>query len=344
MTDTARVIRGFLEKPDDQRRWLDAWDLTVGQITTFLRAWESRGRRLPLSLFAGSNCHRDLAVVVVSEFFIRDRVSGVMPLVRFLRPCQSLADDAFVDQYITIIRKTARQNVHKLERENSPEAWNIRRNLRRTLRDSHGEFIDQSRGRYLEWAWSKSRSPQRLPMPCVDDTTLHTWVTSACREAPNTPSQCRHVFASLDGDDRFRNTLSYYQLVKTFVVVQLNHELPQEFVPESPLLARIRGMILVTAPAAAEETLNHDLPHLIKLAGIESHEKDGIIKAFHAWLADWVEHFDNDSLREYLCEQLGDIPLPVYQKRYHYVWNTLTGKCKDRILKRVRGQLGIDHD
>ncbi len=344
MTDTARVIRGFLEEPDDQKRWLEAWDLTVGQITNFLRAWEARGRRLPLSLFAGSNSHRDLAVVVVSELFMNDRATGVMPLVRFLRPHQSLSDNALVDQFLTIIRKTARQNVHKLERECSPDAWNIRRNLRRTLRDSHGEFIDRSRGQYLEWAWSKSRSPQRLPMPCVDDTTLHTWVTSACREAPNTPAQCRHVFTSLDDDDRFRNTLSYYHLVKSFVAVQLNHEPLQEVIPEPPVLVRIRGMIRVTAPTSAAETLDYDLPRLVKLAGIENQERDGIINAFHAWLADWVEHFDNDSLREYLCEQLGEIPLPVYQKRYHYLWNTLTGKCKDRILKRVRGQLGIEHD
>lgn len=344
MTDNARVIRDFLERPYDQKCWLSAWDLTVGQVTNFLRAWESRGRRLPLSLFAGGNCHRDLAVVVVSELFMQDRLSGVMPLVRFLRPCQTLADDGLVEHYLTIIRKTAKQNVHKLERETSPEAWNIRRNLRRTLRDSHGEFIDQSSGRYLEWSWSKSRSSRHEQLPGVDDTTLHTWVILACREAPNTPSQCRHVFSSLDGDDRFRNTLSYYPLVKTFVVVQLNHEPPQEFVPESPILVRIRGMIRGTAPTAAAETLDIDLPHLVKLAGIESHEKDGIISAFHAWLADWVEHFDNDSLREYLCEQLGEIPLPVYQKRYHYLWNTLTGKCKDRILKRVRVQLGIEHD
>jgi hypothetical protein len=182
------------------------------------------------------------------------------------------------------------------------------------------------------------------PVPRVDDTTLHTWVTSACREAPNTPSQCRHVFTSLDGDDRFRNTLSYYHLVKTFVVVQLNHEPPQDITPEPPVLVRIRGMIRATAPIAAAETLNHDLPHLVKLAGIESHEQDGIIRAFHAWLTDWVEHFDNDSLREYLCEQLGEIPLPIYQKRYHYLWNTLTGKCKDRMLRHVRSQLGINHD
>jgi len=343
MNDTARILRTFLAMPYDQTAWLAAWDLVVGQITSYLRAWESRGRRLPLSLFAGGNCHRDLAVVVVSELFIEEKLSGVMPLIRFLRPCLSLTDDKLTDQYLTIVRKTVRQNVHKLERESSPDAWNIRRNLRRTLRDSQGEFRDESNGKHLEWSWSKAASPGRLNLPRVDETSLHAWVTCACRECANTPTQCRQVFMKLDDDDRFRNTLPYYPLVKTFVAVQLNHEPPQEVTPESPLFVRIRGLIRSAAVAAANETLANDLPRLAKLAEITPEEVDGVTAAFNVWLADWTEHLDNDSLREYLCQRMGDIPLPVYQKRFHYLWNTLTGKCKDRILIRVRSQLGIDH-
>lgn len=344
MNDTARILRTFLSTPHDQTAWLAAWDLVVGQITSYLRAWESRGRRLPLSLFAGCNCHRDLAVVVVSELFMEEKSSGVMPLVRFLRPSLTLSDEKLIDQYLTVVRKTVRQNVHKLERETSPEAWNIRRNIRRTLRDSHGEFRDESNGKHLEWSWTKSQSSSRMTLPRADDRSLHAWVTSACRNGANTPEQCRHVFTALDDDDRFRNTLSYYPLVKMFVAVQLNHEPPQEVIPESPLFVRIRGLIRSAAGPASSETLSNDLPRLAELAGLSHDEVDGVTSAFHVWLSDWTEHLDNDSLREYLCERMGEIPLPIYQKRYHYLWNTLTGKCKDRILVRVRTQLGIERE
>ncbi len=341
MIDTARVIRTFLERPFDQAAWLGAWDLVVGQITSYLRAWESRGRRLPLSLFAGENRHRDLAVVVVSELFMQEKASGLFPLVRFLKPHAVKCDEALVEQYLAIVRKTVRQNVHKLEHETCAAAWKIRKNVRRALVHSHGEYVDHSKGRFLEWAWAKAKSNNRESLSRVDDTTLHTWVTSACREETNTPAQCRNVFESLDDDDRFRNSLSYFQLVKIFVAVQLDHDVPQEVVPDSPLLVRIRGLIQVASSHAFQETLGNDLPRLAELAGLDPGETKGVEAAFNVWLADWVEHFDNDSLREYLCEQLGEIPLPVYQKRFHYLWNTLTSKCKDRILMRVRKQIGI---
>ena len=344
MIDTARILRTFLASPHDNSAWLGAWDLVVGQITSYLRAWESRGRRLPLSLFAGENRHRDLAVVVVSELFMVEKASGLFPLIRFLKPHAGKCDEDFTEQYLAIVRKTVRQNVHKLERESSAESWNIRRNIRRALRQSNGEFKDLTDGRYLEWAWTKAKSLDRRALPRVDDATLHAWVTSACREEPHTPAQCRHVLAELDDDDRFRNSLSYFQLVKIFVAVQLDHDVPQEVVPDSPLLVRIRGLIQVASSHAFQETLGNDLPRLAQLAGLDPGETKGVEAAFNVWLADWVEHFDNDSLREYLCEQLGEIPLPVYQKRFHYLWNTLTSKCKDRILMRVRKQIGISSE
>lgn len=343
MVETARILRAFIAVPHDQRAWLNAWDLIVGHIALFLRGWESRGRRLPLSLFAGGDCYRDLAVVVMSELFTPHAGTGAVPLAEFLRAHVCRSDDELVEHCLMIIRKTARQNVHKLEQDTDSGAWNIRKNIRRTLRD-YPEFQDLSDGRFLEWTWTEAQSNHRSGLPRADDTTIHNWVITACREAPKTPAQCRHVFRSLDADDRFRNSLLYYPLVKTFVAVLLNHEPPQETVPESVVLVRLRGHIRSASIAAAEETLANDLPHLAKLAGLSAEEIAGVRNALTVWLADWVEHLDNDSLREYLSEQLGEIPLPVYQKRFHYLWNTLTAKCRDHILKRVRRQIGIDYE
>lgn len=339
--DSARILRTFIDSPDNRTAWLAAWDLVIGQITSYLRTWESRGRRLPLALFAGENKHRDLAVVVMSGLFIANSHGSACPLIRFLIPQVHRSDDAFIDQFLAIIRKTARQNVHKLERENGLEAWNIRRNLRRTLRQSKGEFRDVSGGKFSEWAWTKAEDGDRADRPTVEGTVLHTWVTAACRDESHTPGQCRQVFTSLDRDDRFRNTLPYFPLVKTFVTVQLDHDCPLEVVPDSPLLVRIRGLMRIAANPVSGEVLSNDLPHLAQLAGLNSDEAAGVSAALMVWLHDWIEHLDNDSLREYLNEQLGEIPLAVYQKRYHYLWNTLTSKCKDRIIQRVKKQLRI---
>ncbi len=340
----ARLLRTFIDSPENRTAWLAAWDLVVGQITAYLRAWESRGRRLPLSLFAGENRHRDLAVVVMSELFIVETKTGQCPLVRYLLPHSKKSDAAFLDHYLAIIRKTARQNVHKLERENGLEAWNIRRNLRRALRQSNGEFRDVSGGKFVEWAWARAKDSARVDQPSVEGTVLHTWVTTACRDESHTPAQCRRVFASLDDDDRFRNTLSYFPLVKTFITVQLDHDCQQEVLPDSPLLVRVRGLLRSAGNPVCREILNNDLPHLAQVAGLDSKEVEGVSAALQVWLSDWIEHLDNDSLREYLCEQLGEIPLPVYQKRYHYLWNTLTAKCKERIVQRVKKQLGIENE
>ena len=338
---TARILRTFVERPGDQAAWLTAWDLTVGQIAQYLRAWESRGRRLPLDLFAGSDRHRDLAVVVIGELFYEGKNNNPCPLAHHLEPHLNKCDDGLVEQFLAIIRKTTRQNVHKIERENGLEAWNIRRNLRRVLRQSKGEYLELADLRGSEWGWTKAKNSDRKAFPSADDATLHAWVVAASRDQAHTPGQCRHVFAALDADDRFRNALSYYRLVKVFVAVQLDHDLPQEILPDSPLLVRVRGLIHAACHPAREETLSQDLPHLARLAGLSDAEIHGVSVALGVWLDDWVEHFENDSLREYLCEQLGEIPLPVYQKRFHYLWNTLTGKCKDRILGRVRKQMGI---
>lgn len=339
--DNARIIRAFVENPSDPRRWRAAWDLTIEVTIRSLRSWESRGRHLPLELFAGDQRHRDLAVEVVYELFTRNK-SGEFPLARFLLPQMAEPDDVFLDHYLGIVRKTARQNAHKLEQDEAPDAWNIRRNIRHALRDSDGEFRDESDGRSLEWSWTHARFSTRRPLPLVDDTSLRAWVTSACREEAHTPGQCRHVFTKLDSDDRFRNTLLYYPLVKTFIAVLLDHQPPVETLPESPLLLRLRGLLRDAAPVAEKAVLTNDLPHLAKLAGLTAEEVHGIETALHTWLDDFLEHIEADSLRTYLSEQLGDVPLKVYQKRYHYLWNTLTGKCRDRIVKDVRNRMGLE--
>ncbi len=340
MTDIARIVRTFVERPSEQRAYLGAWDLTVGLIAEYLRVWEHRGRRLPLSLFAGEHAHRDLAIEIVAELFMPEKATGGYPLVRFLRPHLGRCDEEFVEQYLAIIRKTARQNVHKLEQQTSPDAWKIRKNIRRCLRDSNGEYIDLSSGRALDWAWTKAQSPGRVGSPRVGETMLHTWVTAAAREQSKTPGQCRQVFTQLDADDRFRNALLFYPLVRSFVTVLLDYDPPQEVAPESPFMVRLRGLINSAAPCACEDTLNQDLPHLAKLAGLEPSEVGAVERAFRTWLGDWVEHLENDSLRDYLIEEIGDLPLDVYQKRFHYLWNTMTTKCKERILMQVRTRLG----
>jgi hypothetical protein len=338
----ARLLREFLARPHDERCLRPVYEFAVRRGVSFIHTLRARGRALPLDLFPIENAVRDLTAFCLAPLFSPARLGEPLELTKALAAYRDAADSELLDRFETVLRRHLRQGIMHLMHEKDPLCYNTRRSLLRLLHHGRGEFARVLvRGRE-EWRWTRAEHPHRIELPSAEPALLRHWCLAAQSHSDNIPGICRVLFAKLDSDDRFRNSLGFFALLRALhdhhsvdTEIEASHTLtPQAYLDQE----RVRDTVL----AAVSATVARDLERLAKTAGLTPAERQTVVGALMLLANDWAEHKECDSRRVYLEELAGPLDDATYRQKYHYLWNTLVTNTLNHVRQSLSDGLATE--
>lgn len=338
----ARLLREFLACPYDERCLRPVYEFAVRRGVSFVHTLRARGRALPLDLFPIENAIRDLSAFCLTPLFSPARLGKPLELTKALTAYRDAADGELLDRFETVLRRHLRQGIMHLMHEKDPLGYNTRRSLLRLLHHGRGEFSRVLvRGRE-EWRWTKAEHPHRIELPPAESALLRHWCLAAQSQSDNVPGICRVLFAKLDSDDRFRNSLGFFPLLRALHdhhSVEVEIEASHTVTPQACLdQQRVRDTVL----AAVSATIARDLERLVTTAGLTPAERQSVVGALMLLANDWAEHKECDSRRVYLEELTGPMDDATYRQKYHYLWNTLVTNTLNHVRRSLSDGLATE--
>lgn len=336
----AKVTRDFLQNPGDQHCFNEFFQVCFHLTRGYLRLLESRGHRLPLQEFAGSNPRDDLAIDCLDTLFRSEKGKPFAMILRYLRERIDTATPAseIVAMLHSLLGRQVRQRLFNLAKEYDPQGANIRRAVIRAMEDSR--YLSFRHGGQEVWGLRET-TDQRENLPPIDDNTLHSYVIKASGQKSDMPARCAMVFEFLDHDDRFANCIEQSRLIK--FMREVLTELPFESLSTSPDPQAVyrRKIIAQSAAQAIQKTINGALTHLTAKQKFSAEVIAGYREALTELVFDFIHHGTHDPLPHYLTTTL-DIPdNKTYLNRHKYIWETCVAECKSSLRRFLR-QAGLE--
>lgn len=339
LTSLARLLREFLARPHDERGLRPIHEFAVRRGISYLRTLRARGRALPLDLFPVQNADRDMSTWCLALLFSPARLGKPSELTKALTAYRDATDSELLDRFETVLRRHLRQGIMKLVHEKDPAGYNTRRSLLRLLRHSRGEFTPVRVHGLEEWLWTKAEHPHRIELPSAEPTLLRHWCLAAQSQSDNIPDICRVLFAKLDSDDRFRNSLGFFAILRALHDPRTDDADIEPSHSQTPQACLDQQRVRDTVLAAVSATVAADLDRLAKTAGLIPAERQSVVGALMLLANDWAEHKECDSRRVYLEELTGPMDDAIYREKYHYLWNTLVTNMLNHIRQSLSGGL-----
>ncbi|HWO58064.1 MAG TPA: hypothetical protein VNN55_10905 [bacterium] len=338
----ARRLREFLARPHDERCLRAVYEFAVRRGVSFVHTLRARGRALPLDLFPIENAVPDLSAFCLTPLFSPARLGEPLELTKALTAYRDATDSELLDRFETVLRRHLRQGIMHLVHEKDPLGYNTRRSLLRLLHHGRGEFSRVLvRGRE-EWRWTKAEHPHRIELPSAEPALLRHWCLAAQSQSGNIPGICRVLFDKLDSDDRFRNSLGFFAILRALHDPRTDEADIEPSHSQTPHACLDEQRVRDTVLAAVSATIARDLDRLAKTAGLTPAERQTVVGAVMLLANDWAEHKECDSRRLYLEELTGPLDDATYRQKYHYLWNTLVTNTLNHVRRSLSDGLSTE--
>lgn len=339
-----QILRLFLEKPSDKKRFNDFFALSYRLVRGYLVHLMKQGWSLPLDQTSERDQLGDLTIDVLGP--ILASAPG--------RPCYRIVDyfgkkgiidfskadsEQLFGEFTSRLFQMVREELRTIRRDADPQVEHLKRRFSDTL--SKGEYESftpkGSSTTYVRLSSDANTECDKLPLITYEDLLEIVEVTYFNSK---TRSQwCSNVFKEIDDRDDIRNCIKKHELLKAVIEVNLRYLRDEALLsPQSP-----------TPESELRRTIAHDVRRqtvtwvrknvvlrFVEKNRIPEWTLDRFVQAADVYLQDLIESSDVDKLPVYFRVVMPEEEHEKYLKHYKTPFETTLRRAEEEFRRRMK--------